>query len=471
MLAIPPGLMRWIFGIALAVSLLAMGCNGPDSRARGSIKAGDEAAQQRALREALNHYRTAAVAEPASLEAQMRRGAMAELLGEFDEALDAYRRASRVQQSGLSYYRAGAMAERMGNTALATEYLNASLQAPPSRGERWAQTGQHVIERVTVSLNGSRWGRMLPDWVFRSLQASRVVLANAVLDREVVASSLFTTLLEAGETGRALEVARARGWVREGADYCATTRGAVGAEPGALVGMLVAPDRGECLLPLGSALPDAGLVRLSRMVLQDRIRRAPDVRARREAETFLRNRLPAHDVPKTAESLNVAAYNLQYRFGDQGAAATAYQKAIAADPKFSWPYANLGRLYMELDQYDLAVDWRRGMVGRPCARTRRPRPRLPISLSASPSSPSRWPTGSGTPTASSWSRCCASSAGAARCWPGPSRSSRSSAAARAPCWARSPIASGRAGSSSSGGCCSPARPGRTAWAPAPGIST
>jgi hypothetical protein len=29
MLAIPPGLMRWIFGIVLAASLLAMGCNGP----------------------------------------------------------------------------------------------------------------------------------------------------------------------------------------------------------------------------------------------------------------------------------------------------------------------------------------------------------------------------------------------------------------------------------------------------------
>src|SRR5258708_39505190 len=139
MLAIPPGLMRWIFGFALAVSVLAMGCNGPDSRARGSIRAGDEAAQQRALREALNHYRTAAVAEPASLEAQMRRGAMAELLGEFDEALDAYGRASRVQQSGPAYYRAGAMAERMGTPALASRHLNASLPAPPPRAPRRAQ--------------------------------------------------------------------------------------------------------------------------------------------------------------------------------------------------------------------------------------------------------------------------------------------------------------------------------------------
>src|SRR6266850_1889341 len=287
MLAIPPGLMRWIFGFALAVSVLAMGCNGPDSRARGSIKAGDEAAQQRALREALNHYRTAAVAEPASLEAQMR---------------------------------AGAMANRMGNTVLATEYLNASLQTPATRGERWAQTGQHAIERLTLSLNGSRWGRMLPDWTFRSLHASRVALANAVLDREVVAAALFTTLLEGGEAERALEMARGRGWAGDGADYCAATRGAVGAETRALVGLLAAPERADCLLPLGRTLTDAGLVRLSRLVLQDRIRRAPDPRARREAEAFLRSRLPAHDVPKTAESLNIAAYNLQHRFGDQGAA-------------------------------------------------------------------------------------------------------------------------------------------------------
>jgi tetratricopeptide (TPR) repeat protein len=121
--------------------------------------------------------------------------------------------------------------------------------------------------------------------------------------------------------------------------------------------MLAAPERADCLLPLGRSLTDGGLIRRSRLVLQDRMRRSPDPKVRREAEAFLRRRLPAHDVPKTAESLNIAAYNLQYRFGDQGAAAGAYQKAIAADPKFSWPYANLGRLYMELDQYDLALEW------------------------------------------------------------------------------------------------------------------
>jgi tetratricopeptide (TPR) repeat protein len=356
-LTVPPGLMCWIFGIALAVSLPAMGCNGPDSKIPGTIQAGDEAARQRALREALNHYRAAAILEPASLEAQTRRGAMAEMLGDFDEALDAYGRASRLQPSALAHYRAGAMADRMGNVVLATEYLNASVQAPPTRGERWAQTGQRWIEPVTTTLDGSRWARMLPDWVLGSLHLIRVALAKAVLDREVVAAALFTTQLEAGQPERALEVARRHGWVREGADYCVATSGAVGTETRALVGMLVAPERADCLLSLGRALTDSGLVRLSRLVLQDRIRRSSDPRVRHEAETFLRYRLPAHDVPKVAESLNIAAYNLQHRFGDQAAATAVYQKAIAADPKFSWPYANLGRLYMELNQYDLAVDW------------------------------------------------------------------------------------------------------------------
>lgn len=357
MLAIPPGLVRWIFGIALAISVLAMGCNGPDTRSRGSIQAGDEAARQRALREALNHYRTAAIAEPASLEAQTRRGAMAEVLGEFDEALEAYSRASRLQPSALAYYRAGAMADRMGNASLAVEYLKASLQAPPTRGERWAQTGQRWTERVIGWLEGSRWARMLPDWVSRALEVSRMSLAGIALDREKVAGVLFTTLLESGDTAKALDLARDRGWIRADADYCAAGRGTVGPETRALVGMLAAPERADCLLPLGRSLTDGGLIRRSRLVLQDRMRRSTDAKVRGEAEVFLRRRLPAHDVPKAAESLNIAAYNLQNRFGDQGAAAVAYQKAIAADPKFSWPYANLGRLYMELDQYDLALEW------------------------------------------------------------------------------------------------------------------
>jgi len=350
-------LIRRLGGLALAVGLLLAGCSGPDSRVSGTLQSGDRAARQRALREALNHYRTAVVAEPASVQAQTRRGTMAELLGDFDEALEAYGLAARLQPSALAYYRAGTLAQRMGNTTLAAEYLVASLGAAPTRSERAAQTGLRWIEGLIVSLNSSRLSRMLPDWVFKSLGVGRVMLVGAGLDRDLVASALFTTLLESGDTARALDLARARGWVREGADYCAGARGRGAAETRALVGMLVAPEHSDCLLPLGRALTDGGMVRLSRMVLLDRARRSADPRVRREAEVFLRYRLPAHDVPKLAESLNVAGYNLQHRFGDTGGAATAYQRAIAADPQFSWPYANLGRLYMDMEQHELALDW------------------------------------------------------------------------------------------------------------------
>jgi len=67
--------------ILATLLVLLLGCNGPDSRVRGTVQSGDSAVRQRALREALHHYRAAAVAEPASLDAQTRRGSMAEMLG------------------------------------------------------------------------------------------------------------------------------------------------------------------------------------------------------------------------------------------------------------------------------------------------------------------------------------------------------------------------------------------------------
>jgi tetratricopeptide (TPR) repeat protein len=342
--------------LVLAVGIFLVACSGPDARVRGALQSGDDAARQHALREALNHYRTAAVAEPASLEAQTRRGAMAEALGEFDEALQAYGRAAGLDPSALTYYRAGAMAERMGNHGLATDYLTASLGAAPTRAERVAQSGRRGIEHVATALAGSRFSRMLPDWVFRSLTLGRVLMSNAALDRDLVAGALFASLLEAGEPGRALDLARARGWVRAGADYCAGARGDA-AETRALVGMLAAPEQTDCLLPVGRRLTETGLVRLSRLVLLDRTRHSADPQVRREALAFLRERLPAHDVPKIAESLNIAAYNLQHRFGDPGDAAAVYQRAIAVDPKFSWPYAHLGRLYMDMDEAELGLEW------------------------------------------------------------------------------------------------------------------
>ena len=145
--------LAWLIGsFVLVAGVLLAGCSGPDARVRGPLQSGDDAARQHALREALNHYRTAAVAEPASLEAQTRRGAMAEALGEFDEALEAYGRAARLEPSALTFYRAGAMAERMGNHGLAVDYLTASLserRPAPSGWPRPAGTASSASPRCS----------------------------------------------------------------------------------------------------------------------------------------------------------------------------------------------------------------------------------------------------------------------------------------------------------------------------------
>ena len=351
----------WLL-LAVTICVLAMGCGGPDARARRVIEAGDQAARKAALREAMGYYRAAVAAEPGSVQAQIRRGAMAEALGYFDEALEAYARAAHLEPSALTHYRAGEVAERLGNTGLASEYLTASLGAPLTRSERMAQLGARWTQSASAWLRGSRVARLLPGWIPKSLALGHAVLTRSVLDREVVAGLLFTTLVEGGETTRALDVARSRGWVQDGASYCTPVRGTGLSEARALVGMLVAPQGSDCLLPVGRALTDAGLVRLARAVLEDRVQHSGDPLVRREAAAFMRMRLPAYDVPKLAESLNIAGYNLQHRFHDPAAAADAYQRAITADPRFSWPYANLGRLYMDLDQPEVALDWLRTAV-------------------------------------------------------------------------------------------------------------
>src|SRR4026208_1754232 len=88
----PPGL-----------AFLLLACSGPDARVRGSLRSGDDAVRQHALREALLPSLSGALAEPASLDAQTRRGGMPEALGEFAEALEAYGKAARQEPSAHTF--------------------------------------------------------------------------------------------------------------------------------------------------------------------------------------------------------------------------------------------------------------------------------------------------------------------------------------------------------------------------------
>jgi len=145
-------------------------------------------------------------------------------------------------------------------------------------------------------------------------------------------------------------------------DYCAAPTTGLSKETAGLLAILLQPDRADCAVEVGKELTESGLTRLARRVLIDRIQNSGDADVRTTAAAFLRHRLPAHDVAKLAESLNVVGYNLQNHYRLTSEAEAVYRRAIAADPRFSWPYQNIGRLYLLQNANDKAIGWLRQAV-------------------------------------------------------------------------------------------------------------
>ncbi len=67
----------------------------------------------------------------------------------------------------------------------------------------------------------------------------------------------------------------------------------------------------------------------------------------REAERFMRTRLPRQSVPHAAVTRNIQGYNLMQANRTEEAR-QHFEKLIAEYPAFEWPYSNLGRLYVGL---------------------------------------------------------------------------------------------------------------------------
>lgn len=344
----------------LVVASLVAGCGVWGTQAEQSYTAGRKAFKQNALREALQHFRTAAIQAPASAAAHSWRGMVAESLGEFDEALEAYRAAVKVEPSFASNSQLGALADRMGETDLAVESLRASLSV--SWVGRARQSLRASLSDFLDCVAGSSALSRSAWWGGCAAISVTVNLRTFWRGSEEVAQYLFRVLIESGDHEGALELARGRGWVRAGADYCGESGVQLSDETAALLAMLVHPERADCLLPIAMALTDGGLVRLAHLVLMDQIRNSRDPRVREKAEAFLRHRLPAHTVVKLGESLNIVAYRLQHRHKKPAEALEAYQKAIAADPSFSWPYSNIGTLYLNRGENERALDWLRKAV-------------------------------------------------------------------------------------------------------------
>jgi tetratricopeptide (TPR) repeat protein len=335
----------------LALTLLA-GCAG-SPEARASLDAGRRAVAAKSFRQALGHFRTAVAQAPDLAAAHVARGDAAEALGEFDEALAAYRTAVRLAPSPHTRLRLGNVAARAGQLDLAAQSLDGA-DGP------WRQ---HVLVGAAVGaarlavctpLHWPQVGRFWKVCVSDALEAGQAAHASS---RERVASYRFELLVEAGERDAALALARQRGWVRDDVRYCEEHGPPVSATTAALLAMLLQNQNADCLLPVGARTGDDGLVRLGRMMLTDRRERSTSPHVRAQAAWMLRYRLPATHPEKLAESLNVAGWRLQHRFGQPQEAVAVFQRAIAADPSFSWPYHNIGRVYLDQGDLEQARVW------------------------------------------------------------------------------------------------------------------
>src|SRR5262245_28558310 len=337
---------------ALGLVVLLAGC-GMSWEARKSVELGWHYMNQNAIREALASFRDAARLSPDSAEVQLALGEAAEVLGEFDQALSAYEAAARRSPSTKTWVRVGRMADRMGNVNLAVQALEAGYG--PWRHHAWEAT---KIGAATFGFcTSSVWPAFWLMWTHCVPAASAYGNHAFTSSSERTPEEVFSILVEAGQRERALALARGRNWLRDGADYCRARDLPVSYQTPGLLAMLLHPEEAVCNVDLGTEAADGGLTNMGRMILSIQAEKASSPEVRKRAEWTLRYRLPDHQVQKTAESLNVTGYRLQHRLKRPAEAVEAFQKAIAADSTFSWPYNNIGLLYMNQNDNEQALAW------------------------------------------------------------------------------------------------------------------
>jgi len=338
--------------VALGLVVLLAGC-GMSWEARKSVEMGWHLMEQNAVREALAHFRDAARHSPESVEVQLALGEAAEILGEFDQALSAYQAAAGRSPSTKTWVRVGRMADRMGNVNLALQALEAGYGTWRQHALEAAKMGTATFGFCTSSI----WPAVWMMWTHCIPAASKNGGHAFDASRERVPQEVFSILVEAGPRERALAFARGRNWLRDGADYCRARDLPVSYQTAGLLAMLLHPEQAVCSVDLGTEATDGGLTNMGRMILSIQAEKASSPEARKRAEWMLRYRLPDHPVQKMAESLNVTGYRLQHRLKRPAEAVEAFQKAIAADPSFSWPYNNIGLLYLNQNDDEQALAW------------------------------------------------------------------------------------------------------------------
>lgn len=334
------------------IDALSPGCV-TATRARMELQAGHQAMKQKALRQALDHYRAASLAAPDLPEGHLAEGEAAEMLGDYRHAMVAYGRSLDARPTLPAKLRLATAADAVGDTDGALRILKTAYGS-------WSD---HALAGTYGA--GLTFGACAPSRTSDPLGLWHVCVNGARAEwrrwyessQERVPSYVFQILVDTGQREAALALARERGWLRADGDLCSRPPLAIDAATAAMLAVLTQPERADCAVDAALDIADNGGARLGRMLLQDRSANSRDADTRQLARHLLRYRLPDHEVPKLAQALNATGWRLQHIHDNHDEALAVFQRAIEADPRFSWPHHNIGRLYMARRDYEQALVW------------------------------------------------------------------------------------------------------------------
>jgi len=339
--------MRRRVTVAIAVILVALSAS--TSLAQRPAALGDSPAAlversraayaQGRYQDALETARRAVDAAPRSVPAQLARGGMAEFMGEFDEASQAYAQAQALAPAdNATRYRVARFATRVGDYDRALRELDAILATQPKAAQLFFR------------------------WAPASMQKP-LLKASPALEQFVQLQ--IDIMMEKGDLTGARRLARQHAIVESGHDYCAEANAKTGRKGSSedvfkafRLAALGQPDSADCIWWYGQWLTDEGYMRLGRLMVEEGTRVTSSPANKESGNRFVRIRLGgARPVSKRAESLFMIAKQRYLRDGDAEGAARLFDESLRLSPTFARPYSYKARLALDDGDREAAIRW------------------------------------------------------------------------------------------------------------------
>ena len=321
-----------VLALALAAPSLAAEPPATDTeRAHAAYRAGR-------YPEALEASRVAAKGAPRSLEAVLLHAAMAEFLGEFDEAGRAYVQAKALAPDDIFvHYRLALYAVRIGDYDRALRELDAIVARQPPHVQLLYQYAPTIVQK----------------WL--------LAYASPL---ERLTQIKIDVLMEKDSLAAARTLASGYGIVETGRDYCgeARTLQLHGGHRDDIfrafrLAALGQPGAADCIWWYGQWLTDEGYMRLGRLMVEEGTRATPSEANKASGARYVRIRLGAKPVSKRAESLFLVARQRFLRDGDEDGAVRLFDEAIRIAPQFTRPYNYRALMAWQQGDLDDAIGW------------------------------------------------------------------------------------------------------------------